>query len=90
LHLTHSQSPEALAVLGDTYGLGKRRTLEQYAAASGVDTINQKLSKSCMVKYVPWAEGAKKTVYMEVGRWVQYNGMYVVGAVQWHVVAEHN
>jgi hypothetical protein len=61
------QSPQALAVLGEKYGLGKRRTLEQYAAASGVDTINQKLSKSCMVKYVPWAEDAKNTVYIEVG-----------------------
>ena len=60
------QSPAALAALGDKFGLGKRRTLEQYAKASGVDSMTQKLTKSCMVQYTPWDPSMKNTVYMEV------------------------
>jgi hypothetical protein len=38
----------------DRYGLGDKRTLEQYAKFSGVDTINQKNDPQCIVQYVDW------------------------------------
>jgi hypothetical protein len=58
------QSPEAYEKLGK-YKLGIRRTLEQYAAFSGVDTIHQKLKKSCRVEYVPWMKEQMHSVYSE-------------------------
>ena len=58
-------SPAALAKLGK-WGLGKRRSLEQYAAFSGIDTIQATTQTGvCRVQYVPWASGAKHTVYSE-------------------------
>ena len=36
------------------YGLGTKRSLEQYAEFSGVDTIHQKSQGRCIVQYVPW------------------------------------
>ena len=55
---------EAVAKLGK-YGLGTRRTFEQYANYSGVNPITKKLTKQCIVEYVPWDESEKNTVYME-------------------------
>ena len=61
------QSPAALEALGEKYGLGQRRTLEQYNEISGVDTVKQKLTKKCIVDhYVPWDASMKNSVYMEV------------------------
>lgn len=48
------QSQRAYDDLG-TFGLGTRRSLDQYAAFSGVDPINQKLESKCTnLTLVPW------------------------------------
>ncbi len=46
-------SPAALESLG-SYGIGTRRTLEQYADWSGINTMKLTTAKNCRVKYVPW------------------------------------
>ena len=43
------QSEAAYKDLG-LYGLGDKRTLEQYANFSGVDTMNNKITESCIVQ----------------------------------------
>ena len=56
-----------MASLG-TWGVGKRRTLEQYAEYSGVDTIHGTVQNGhCRVQYVPWAADMQKTAYSEYG-----------------------
>ena len=56
-----------MKALGEKYGLGQRRTLEQYNEISGVDTVKHKLTKKCIVDhYVPWDASMKNSVYMEV------------------------
>ena len=49
------QSEEALEALGK-FGLGGRRTLEEYAEFCGLDTQKPgvQTSKKCIVTYVPW------------------------------------
>lgn len=49
------QSEEAIAAL-EPFGLGDRRTLEQYAAFCGLDTqkSSHETSNKCRVTYVPW------------------------------------
>ncbi|GAB5367187.1 hypothetical protein AAMO2058_001208100, partial [Amorphochlora amoebiformis] len=56
------QSEEAIKKLG-FYGLGTRRTLEQYAEWSGVNTIKGTSKQRCIVKYVSW--NTPKTSYSE-------------------------
>jgi len=48
-----NQTKEAYDDLG-IYGVGKKRTLEQYAEFSGVDTIKQQSHGRCVVQYIPW------------------------------------
>eukprot|EP00038_Savillea_parva_P025430 m.47631 g.47631 ORF g.47631 m.47631 type:complete len:559 (-) comp6913_c0_seq1:59-1735(-) len=47
------QSATAVAALGK-FGLGKKRTLEQYIDFCGINTIERKIDAKCVVKYVPW------------------------------------
>jgi len=56
------QSDDAWKELG-SYGLGKRRTLEQYAEWSGVNTITTQIRQNCIVSYVPWID--KSSEYAE-------------------------
>ena len=57
--------PAAQKALG-SWGLGTRRSLEQYAKFSGVDTIHRTTQNGhCRMQYVPWASDAKHTVYSE-------------------------
>jgi len=60
-----NQSPQAVEKLGK-WGLGPRRTLEQYAIFSGVDTINRKSSKgdaACIAYYVDWDDSKERAEY---------------------------
>ena len=47
------QSASAVAALGK-YGLGTRRSLHEYIAFCGIDTIQQKIDANCVVKYQVW------------------------------------
>lgn len=59
------QSPEAVAALGK-FGLGTRRTLDQYIAFSGVDTRNVHAEDHCLVEYVPWDDaGLRERILSE-------------------------
>ena len=59
-----NQSQAALDDLG-FYGLGTRRTLEQYARFSGVDTVNQKLNSTCDNPHVPWDDDSLYSEYTQ-------------------------
>ncbi|KAK3280115.1 hypothetical protein CYMTET_12037 [Cymbomonas tetramitiformis] len=58
------QSNATVEALG-SFGLGKRRTLEQYWEFSGINTMQQTIKRNCRVNYVPWAEDMQHTVYSE-------------------------
>mmetsp|Transcript_1306 Transcript_1306/g.1907 ORF Transcript_1306/g.1907 Transcript_1306/m.1907 type:complete len:470 (+) Transcript_1306:164-1573(+) len=47
------QSPEAIKDLG-TFGLGNKRTLDQYYEFSGINLKTGVLNGNCICKYVPW------------------------------------
>eukprot|EP00041_Stephanoeca_diplocostata_P030484 m.923519 g.923519 ORF g.923519 m.923519 type:complete len:630 (-) comp23766_c1_seq12:504-2393(-) len=47
------QSASAVAALGK-YGLGTRRSLQEYISFCGIDTIKQQIAANCVVKYQPW------------------------------------
>lgn len=59
------QSAEAVAALG-RYGLGTRRSFEQFIQHSGVDTTTLTMDEHCVVQYVPWNDGFA-SAYSEYG-----------------------
>lgn len=60
------QSAAALKALS-THALGTRRSLEMYINFSGVDTINQKIVRTCdSLVYVPWI--SKDSAYTEIDK----------------------
>lgn len=53
------QSAEAYKALEAKYSLGTRRTLEQYALFSGVDTQTGKKNITCVNPHIPWDDGTQ-------------------------------